>query len=592
METLSIETPDIEEIVEIRAMNDWMREASEQPVPKQLFDDLWREGELAILFEDTGKGKSALAVQIGESIARGRPFFPFGMTAKPRNVLLLDFEMSEKQIEMRYSADQEPDKPGPLKKKYSFSKRFHRVVVRPEILYRNSGEPLENVLRELLQPLIVKTGASVLIIDNITHLKRTAESYRETVPLMKELQRLRRRFGLSILVIAHTRKRDAKRGIAINDLQSAGMLSKSVDNVFAIGQSRRHASERYIKHLKPRNAEALYDASHVPVFRLAKIGGNFLGLEFKEFSSEKALLLEPKESPVWPLIEEIKQMHDEKIPIRAIADKLGLSKTAAHRYLQMWHPPAETAAVQQTRDEIFPGANDYFDAMDELSDADESYEDEDDWEEVFRTREYEIIENALDNATREYKRTGTAPKLEDSAEYNAFQEAVRAFYISAGEVVQEPIRDLVEDDDDDDPVTAKPVARGRPVATGEWQGPLAAPFLYDKTPYAKAWLRHLGDLHPDRNPAEIRNDYRLGETWCRPPGSIPPYDPEDPFGGMRIELEAGNTIYIEHEFKNGTPRVWYKYERDILYRLEHDGICGISRSRANPNLFGRFVKRE
>ena len=101
MEALPTATLDIDEYVEIKPMNDWMREASSQPVPKQLFDDLWCEGELAILFGDTGKGKSALAVQIGESIARGRPMYPFGLTAKPRDVLLLDFEMTEKQIELR-----------------------------------------------------------------------------------------------------------------------------------------------------------------------------------------------------------------------------------------------------------------------------------------------------------------------------------------------------------------------------------------------------------------------------------------------------------------------------------------------------------
>jgi hypothetical protein len=425
METLSIGTTDISEIVEIRAMNDWMHVASSQPVPKQLFDDLWREGELAILFGDTGKGKSALAVQIGESIARGRPFFPFGMTAKPRNVLLLDFEMSEKQIEMRYSADPEPNSKGRLKRKYSFSKRFHRVVVRPEILYRESGEPLENVLRELLHPLIVKTGASVLIIDNITHLKRTAESYRETVPLMKELQRLRRRFGLSILVIAHTRKRDAKRGIAINDLQSAGMLSKGVDNIFAIGQSRRHSAERYIKHIKPRNAEALYDASHVPVFRLGKIGGNFLGFEFTGFSNEKAMLAEPKDSDVWPLIEQVKRMHDEGTPIRTIADKLGISKTAAHRYLQMWHPQAETVEVAKPTPEVFPGASEYTDALDELDEQLEANDDGTSWDPVFWEREYEILEDAFDKAKGEFERTGKAPKLEENATYEAFCEAVR-----------------------------------------------------------------------------------------------------------------------------------------------------------------------
>jgi len=51
-----------------------------------LFGEFWLEGELAILFADTGKGKSLLAVQIAESIARGRPIGPLEMTGRPQTV--------------------------------------------------------------------------------------------------------------------------------------------------------------------------------------------------------------------------------------------------------------------------------------------------------------------------------------------------------------------------------------------------------------------------------------------------------------------------------------------------------------------------
>ncbi|MEQ1764625.1 MAG: AAA family ATPase [Pyrinomonadaceae bacterium] len=602
MEAMTSTTVDLNDLVEIRPMNDWMRAASTLPVPKQLFDDLWREGELAILFGDTGKGKSALAVQIGESIARGRPMHPFGLTAKPRDVLLLDFEMTEKQIEMRYSADHDPDKGEALKKKYSFSKRFHRVVVRPEILYRHDGEPLETVLRDLLQPLITETGASVLIIDNITHLKRTAESYRETVPIMKELQRLKRRFGLSILVIAHTRKRDAKRKLSINDLQGAGSLASGADNVFAIGQSRRNSGERYIKHLKPRNAEAMYDGSHVPVFRLNKIGGNFLGFAFNEFASEAVLLAEPKEGKDWPMIERIKQMHDEKKSIRAIADELDLTKTSVHRYLQMWHPQAETETAAanapsrpvydpKSSPHYFPGREEYDAAADERRDLDDDYADEpgDNIESAFRNREGWIIEAASAAARNQYLETGIAPKLDDNEEYRAFQEAVRVYDESGGTVVQEPIEDIVRS-------FAPRSVESAPVRTeiprGDLHGPHAAPFMYDGTPYAKAWLQHLLKSHPDRGDVEIMKDYQNAEPWCRPPGAIPIYDPDDPFSAMNVDFdEHRDRIFVEHESDDGKPRVWYKYDPNgLLHRYERDGN-GVSRSRPNPNLFGRFVKR-
>ena len=268
-------TVSINEVFDIRSPNEWMREAKKMPVPKSLFGDLWLEGELAIMFADTGKGKSVLAVQIAESIAHGRQIEPFVMTARPQRVLYLDFELSSKQFEMRYSADHDPEKSEYLKNHFRFSEKFKRIELRPETLQKRDGRPFEEVLRDLLQALVLETGAKVLIIDNITYLKRTAESTRESVPLMKELQRLKKRFGLSILVIAHTPKRDIARPLVVNDMQGSKVIANYADSIFAIGQSRRETNERYIKHVKIRSNELIYGGAHVPVFRLKKIGGNF-----------------------------------------------------------------------------------------------------------------------------------------------------------------------------------------------------------------------------------------------------------------------------------------------------------------------------
>ena len=47
-----------------------------------LFDKLWYEGEICILFADTNVGKSILAVQIGDSISRGKAIRGFEIEAK------------------------------------------------------------------------------------------------------------------------------------------------------------------------------------------------------------------------------------------------------------------------------------------------------------------------------------------------------------------------------------------------------------------------------------------------------------------------------------------------------------------------------
>ena len=50
------------------------------------------------MFADTGKGISALAMQIAQSIASGRGIKPFTSATKPQKVLYLDLEMNDKQF--------------------------------------------------------------------------------------------------------------------------------------------------------------------------------------------------------------------------------------------------------------------------------------------------------------------------------------------------------------------------------------------------------------------------------------------------------------------------------------------------------------
>src|SRR5260221_3190485 len=86
----------------LKPASEWIESAKTKPAPRQLFGEFWSEGEFAILFADTGMGKSVLAVQLAELIARGPAGGVFPTTSKPQRVLYLDFELTEKQFELRY----------------------------------------------------------------------------------------------------------------------------------------------------------------------------------------------------------------------------------------------------------------------------------------------------------------------------------------------------------------------------------------------------------------------------------------------------------------------------------------------------------
>ena len=79
-----------------KPVNDWMGIAKTQEDTKMLFDAFWKEGELCILFADTGIGKTVLSVQIADSISKGIAIPGFKLEVEKQKVLYFDFELKFK----------------------------------------------------------------------------------------------------------------------------------------------------------------------------------------------------------------------------------------------------------------------------------------------------------------------------------------------------------------------------------------------------------------------------------------------------------------------------------------------------------------
>jgi len=422
-ETNNITKAHYEDIFTVRTANEWLRAAKSEPVPKMLFGEFWLEGEMALLFGETGSGKSMLAVQIAESIARGRPIAPAALEATPQKVLYIDFELSGKQFEMRYTKDHEPGHGEFLKKHYRFSDKLHRVEIGTAFRLPDGFRSLEAYLLSAIKRLVNETGASVVVIDNITYLKRSY-GVRECLEFMQGLNRMKKELGLSILVLARSERRDTARPVSFSDLYGAKILCNFADNVFAAGKSRIDRSLRYIKHIKPRSTEMIHDASHVPVFRIGKIGKNFLGFEHETFAPEADHLQKVHETRDWAVIDEIKRLSDLGMTIRAIAGQLNMPKSNVHRMLQMWKPPeAETHEEREefdpkTHPSYFPGCEEYDDERDDPR-FDDIYSREDEEAYLLRRESY-LIEAARHRAQEEYERTGQCPPLHSDPEYAEF----------------------------------------------------------------------------------------------------------------------------------------------------------------------------
>ena len=262
-------------IFSIKTANQCLEDAKKRPIPRMLFDEFWFEGEVCILFSDTNLGKSILGVQIADSISKGQQIPGFKLDAEVQKVTLFDFELSDKQFENRYSRNYDNH--------YEFDEKFYRLEIDPDTDIPEGND--EDIINDSIEKAIVSTGSKIVIVDNLTYLKNETEKARSALPLMKHLKGLKRKYGLSILALAHTPKRDPHSALTNNDLQGSKMLINFCDSAFTIGQSYKSEGLKYLKQIKVRNAQHQYTTNNVIVCKITK-PDNIVKFEFQDYGDE------------------------------------------------------------------------------------------------------------------------------------------------------------------------------------------------------------------------------------------------------------------------------------------------------------------
>jgi RecA-family ATPase len=320
---LSNEAKESKGLFTVKTASRWIEQAKTRPIPKMLFGEFWFEGELCILFADTNLGKSILAVQIGNSISKGEQIRGFQLETPKQLILYFDFELSDKQFENRYSIQ--------FEQHYNFDNNFIRVEINPDATIPEN-QTFEDYLNYSLERSITETGAKVLIIDNLTYLKNETEKAKDALPLMKHLKALKNKYGLSILALAHTPKRDLSKPITRNDLQGSKMLMSFTDSSFTIGESHSDKNLRYLKQIKQRNTEQIYDAENVCVCQIDK-PFNFLQFEFVNFGKEWEHLKQHTEKDKENLNEKVNELKQKERSLREIGAELGISHQQVKRIL-------------------------------------------------------------------------------------------------------------------------------------------------------------------------------------------------------------------------------------------------------------------
>jgi len=304
--------------------NRWMELARREPEAKMLFGELWHQGELCMLFADTNIGKSVLAVQLAEGIARGQSIGPLTCQAPPARVLYIDFELTQRQFGLRYSKGDED---------HQFSDNFYRAQ------YNFIPDPPPNVdenelLIAAIEYKVQLAKATVLIIDNITCLRGGTENSAVALSLMKSLKALKTDHNLSILVLAHTPKRhNPTQPISADDLHGSKLLINFADSAFAIGKSTLETDLCYLKQIKQRNTRQRYGADNVCLCRIQKPGA-FLHFQFEGHSAEHHHLLTRAAAERRQLANKIATLAATGLSQRDISQRLDMSLTTVNRLLK------------------------------------------------------------------------------------------------------------------------------------------------------------------------------------------------------------------------------------------------------------------
>lgn len=295
----------------VKSANKTLTDAAAMKEPNKLYDELWYEDELCCLFADSNVGKSIYAVQIANEVA------------KTQKVLYFDFELSEQQFLKRYKDDK-------TKQLYHFPSNLYRVYMEHLKVYCKADELADKIMEDI-EKCVRKTNAKAIIIDNLTWIISNAKSVQIASELMKRLTALKHKENLSILILAHTTKRNMSKPITQNDLGGSKMIFNFLDAAFSIGVSAKDPNVRFIKQVKVRSSDFNYDESNVMLCEIEK-KDSFLQFVTVGYDEESEHLKKHKDNDKQQIIADIKLMQAEGKSIRQIAKELGMSHATVARW--------------------------------------------------------------------------------------------------------------------------------------------------------------------------------------------------------------------------------------------------------------------
>ena len=179
-----------------------------------LWHGLWYQGEMACLFGEPNVGKTILAMQIANELNK-----------RGLKTLYFDFENAAHQFKSRYKTD-----------KFDYCSGDADFIVKL-LNPNNSTAPLDSrSILDYIKKDFLTERAPVIIIDDITHLIGSGDQA-DVRFVLNTLRSWTQLFLVSILVLAHSRRRKPSSLTTIESLAGSFEYSYAFDSIFSLTHS-------------------------------------------------------------------------------------------------------------------------------------------------------------------------------------------------------------------------------------------------------------------------------------------------------------------------------------------------------------------
>ena len=309
--------------------------------PVDLWHGLWYQGEMACLFGEPNVGKTILAMQIANELSK-----------RGLKTLYFDFENAAHQFKARYSTEKYDDRSGDA----SF-------IVKP-LNPNYSTAPLDSrSILDYIKKDFITERAPVIIIDDITHLIGSGDQA-DVRHVLNTLRSWTQHFLVSILVLAHSKRRRPSSLTTIESLAGSFEYSYAFDSIFSLTRANRYNAENkgithYIKHHKNRMGPVYYNELNVITAQFGRDESNGF-LQFNELytgGNERQLLRDNGYKTSNEVRQAIIQYHNLHFSTREIAEIVSCSQSLVCKVLRQHEVQQEksTTSVDST-DSMLPSA--------------------------------------------------------------------------------------------------------------------------------------------------------------------------------------------------------------------------------------------